>query len=75
MVLYVCETCSLTLREEHKVRVCENRVLRAIFGAQNYEVIGGLRKLHNEELCNLYSSPSIIRVIKSRTMSWAWHAA
>jgi hypothetical protein len=59
VVLYGCETWSLTLREEHKLRVSENRVLR-IFGLKRDEVTGEWRKLHNEELHNLYSSPSII---------------
>jgi hypothetical protein len=63
-----------TLREEHRLRVFENRVLR-IFGFKRDEVIGGWRKLHNEELCNLYSSPSIIRMLKSRRMRWAGHEA
>jgi hypothetical protein len=74
-VLYGCETWSLTLREEHRLRVFENRVLRRIFGPKRDEVTGGWRKLHNEELHNLYSSPSIIRMIKSRRMSWAGHVA
>jgi hypothetical protein len=59
-VLYGCETWSLTLREEHRPRVFENRVLRRIFGPRRAEVTGGWRKLHNEELRDLYSSPSII---------------
>jgi hypothetical protein len=66
VVLYGCETWSLTLREEHKT-VFENRALR-IFEPRKDEIIGGWRKLHNEELHNLYSSPSIIRMIKSRRM-------
>jgi hypothetical protein len=70
-----CETWSLTLREEHRLRLFENRVLRRIFGAKRDEVTGGWRKLHNEELHNLYSSPSIIRMIKSRRMRWAVHVA
>jgi hypothetical protein len=70
-VLYGCETWSLTLRGEHRLRVFENRVLRRIFRPKRDEVTGGWRKLHNEELHNLYSSPSIIRMIKSRTMKWA----
>jgi hypothetical protein len=74
MVLYVCETWSLTVRVEHKLRVFENRVLR-IFGSNGDGVTGEWRTLHNEELHNLYSSPSIIRIIKSRGMMWAGHVA
>jgi hypothetical protein len=59
---------SLTLREEHRLRMFENRVLRRIFGLKRDDVTGGWRKLHDEELHNLYSSPSIIRMIKSRRM-------
>jgi hypothetical protein len=66
MVLYGCEILSLILREEHRLRVFENRVLRRIFGQKRDEVTEEWRKLHNEELQNLYSSPSIIRIIKSR---------
>jgi hypothetical protein len=68
MDLYGCETLSLTLREEHRLRVFENRVLSRIFGPKRDEVTGGWRKLHNEELHGLYSSPSIVRVIKTRMM-------
>jgi hypothetical protein len=75
VVLYGCETWTLTLREEHKLRVFENRVLRRIFGPKWDGVTGGQRKLHNEELHSLYSSPSIIRIIKSRRMRWAGHVA
>jgi hypothetical protein len=75
VVLYGCETLSLTLKEEDRLRVFENRVLRRIFGPKRDRVTGGWRKLHNEELHNLYSSPSIIRIIKSRKMSWAGHVA
>jgi hypothetical protein len=75
VVLYGCETWSLTLREEHRLKVFENRVLRRIFGPKRDEVIGEWRKLHNEELHNLYSSPDIIRQIKSRQMRWAGHVA
>jgi hypothetical protein len=66
VVLYGCETWSLTLREEHGLRVFENRVLRSIFGPKRDEVTGEWRKLHNEELHNLYSPPDIIRQVKSR---------
>jgi hypothetical protein len=64
---------SLTLREEHRLRVFENRVLRRIFGTKRDEVTGEWRKLHNEELHDLYSSPSTIRIIKSRRMRWVGH--
>jgi hypothetical protein len=64
---------SLTLREEHRLRVFENRVLRRIFGPKRDGVAGGWRKMHNEELRDLYSSPSIIRIIKLRRMRWAGH--
>jgi hypothetical protein len=70
LVLYWYETRSLTLKEECRLRVLENRVLR-IFGPRRDEVAGGWRKLHNEDLHNLYSSPSIIRMVKSRGMGWA----
>jgi hypothetical protein len=75
VVLYGCKTWSLTLRKEHRLRVFENRVLRSIFGGKRDEVTGGWRKLYNEELHDLYSSPSIIRMIKSRRMRWAGHVA
>jgi hypothetical protein len=68
VVLYGRETWSLTLREEHRLRVFEIRVLRRIFSSKRDEVTGEWRKLHNEELHNLYSSPDIIRQIKSRRM-------
>jgi hypothetical protein len=70
MVLYGCETWSLALREEHRLRV-----LWRIFGPKKFEETGGCRKLHNEELHNLYSSPSIIRILKSKRMRWAGHVA
>jgi hypothetical protein len=64
---------SLTLREEHRLRVFENIMLKRIFGPKRDEVTGEWRKLHNEELHDLYSLPSIIRIIKSRRMRWAGH--
>jgi hypothetical protein len=66
--MYGCETCSLTLGEEHRLRSFENRVLRRISGPNRDEVTGGWKKLHNEELHNLYSSPNLIRMIKSKRM-------
>jgi hypothetical protein len=66
VVLYGCETWSRILREEHRLRVLENMMLRKIFGPKRDEVKGEWRKLHNQELRDLYSSPSIIRIIKSR---------
>jgi hypothetical protein len=71
--LYGCETWSL--KEEHRLRVYENRVLKRILGPKRDEVSGKWRKLHNEELHILYSSPNIIRQIKSRRMRWAGHVA
>ena len=75
VVLYGCETWSLTLREERRLRVFENRVLRRIFGPKRDTVTGEWRKSHNEELNNLYSSANIVWVIKSRRMRWAGHVA
>jgi hypothetical protein len=75
LFLYGCESWSLTLREEHRLRVFENRVLRRIFGPKSNEVTGGWRKLHNEELHGVYSSPSLGRVIKIRRMRGAGHVA
>ena len=75
VVLYGCETWSLTLREERKLRVFENMVFRRIFGPRRDEVMGEWRRLHNGELNNLYSSPNIVRMIKSRGMRWAGHVA
>jgi hypothetical protein len=75
VVLYGCETWSLTLNEDHRLRVFENRVLRRIFGPKRDEVTGKWRKLHSEELHILYSSPNKYntRQIKSRRMRWAGH--
>jgi hypothetical protein len=75
VVLYGCETWSLTLREEQRLRVFENRVLRRIFGSKRDGATGEWRRLHNEELNDLYSSPNIIWVVKSRRMRWAGHVA
>ncbi|KAJ4428052.1 hypothetical protein ANN_24066 [Periplaneta americana] len=75
VVLYGCETWTLTLREEQRLRVFENKVLRKIFGAKKDEVIGEWRKLYNTELHALCSSPEIIRNIKSRRLRWAGHVA
>jgi len=74
VVLYGCETLLLTLREEHRLRVFENRVLRRIFGPKRDEVAGEWERLHNEELNDLYCSPNI-RVIKSQRMKRAGHVA
>jgi hypothetical protein len=75
VVLCGYETWSLILREEHRLRVFENRVVRRIFGPKRDAMAGGWRKLHNEELHNLYSAPSIIRMVKSRSMRRAGHVA
>jgi len=75
VVLYGYEAWSLTLREERKLRVFENMVLRRIFGPRRDEVTGEWRRLHNGELNDLYSSPNVVRVIKSRRMRWAGHVA
>ena len=75
VVLYGCEAWSLTAREERKLRVFENMVLRRIFGPRRDEVTREWRRLHNEELNGLCSSPNIVRVIKSRRMRWAGHVA
>ena len=75
VVLYGCETWSLTFREERRLKVFENRVLRRIFGPKRDGVTGEWRKLRNEELNDLYCSPNIVRVIKSRRMRWAGHVA
>jgi hypothetical protein len=74
-VLYRCETWSRTLKEERRLRVFENRVLRRIFGPKRDEVTGELRKLLKEELNDMYCLPNIILVIKSIGMRWAGHAA
>ena len=73
IVLYGCETWSLILQEERKLRVFENMALRRIFGPKRDKVMGDWRRMHNEELNDLYSSPNIVWVIKSRRMRWAGH--
>jgi hypothetical protein len=75
VVLYGCETWSPTIREEHRLMVFENRVLWKIFGPKRDEVTGESRKVHNEELHNLYFSPSIIRTMKSSMMRWTENVA
>jgi hypothetical protein len=75
VVLYGCETWSLILRERHRLNVFENRVLRRIFELKRDEMTGEWRKLHNEKLHNLYSSPDIIRQINSSRMRWAGHVS
>jgi hypothetical protein len=73
VVLYGCETWSLTLKEEYKLKTFENRMLRRIFRPKRDEIIGGWRKMNNEQLHKLYSSPDIR--MKSKNMRWAWHVA
>jgi len=75
VVLYGCETWSLALREERRLRMFENRVLRRVFGPKRDEVTGEWRKLRNEELRDFYSLPNIVRVVKSKRMRWAGHVA
>ena len=70
-----CETWSLTLREERRLRVFENRVLRRIFGPRRDEVTREWRKLHNQRLNDMYCSPNIVRVLKSRRIGWAENVA
>jgi hypothetical protein len=75
LLFYFSSFLTPTLREEHRLGVFENRVPRRIFGPKRDEVTGEWRKLHNEELHDLYSSPSIIRIMKSKRMKWTGHAA
>ena len=75
LVLHGCETWLLILREESRLRVFENRVLRRIFGPKRNEVTGEWRKLYNEGLSDRYSLPNVVRVVKSRRMRWAGHVA
>jgi hypothetical protein len=75
VVLYACETWSLTLREECRLRLFENKVLRRIFGPRSYEVTWECRRIHNEELYALYSFANINRVIESRRLRWEEHVA
>jgi len=74
VVLYECEAWSLTLREERRLRVFENKILRQMFGPKRDEN-GEWKRLHNEDLHSLYRSPNIFRVIKSRKLRWAGHIA
>jgi hypothetical protein len=74
VVLYGCKTWSLTLREECRLRVLENKVLGSVFGPKRNDLTGEWRKLQNDKLYDLYS-PNIVRVIKSRRMRWVWHVA
>jgi hypothetical protein len=73
--VYGCETWSLTLREEHRMRMFKNKVLRRICGPKRDEVVGGRGKIHNEELHNLYALLNIIRMIMLGRMRWAVHVA
>ena len=75
VVLYGCEIWSLTLREKRRLRVFENRVLRRVLGPKRDEVTGECRKLHKEELSDLYSLPNIVRVVKPRKIKWVGHVA
>jgi hypothetical protein len=75
VVLYGYGNWSLTLREERKLKLSESRVLRRLFGPKRYEATREWRKLHNAEFNDLYCSPNIVRVIKSRSMRWAEHVA
>ena len=75
VVLYVCETWPLTLSEKHRLRVFENKVLRKIFGVKRDDITGECGKLHNAQLHALYSSPNIIRNLKSRRLRWAGYVA
>jgi len=75
VILYGCETWSLTFREERRLRVFENRVLRRVFGPKRDEVTGEWRKLHDVEFSDLYCLPNIVRVVKWRRMRWAGHVA
>jgi hypothetical protein len=74
VILYGCEAWSLASREKHRLKICENRVLRKTLKPKRNEIIGGWRILHNKQLHNLYSSPNIIRIMKSRRVRWAGHS-
>jgi len=75
VVLYGCETWSVTTRQEHRLRVLQNTVLRKIFGPKRGEVLGEWRRLNNRDLYDLYSSPNIIWVMKARRKRWVVHVA
>jgi hypothetical protein len=74
-VLYGCKTLSLTLNDEHRLRMCDNRFVRNAYGPKRDEVREAWRKLHNEELYSFHSSPNIIRPIKLGSVRWAGHVA
>jgi hypothetical protein len=73
--LYGCEAWSLTLKEEHRLKVSENRMLRRIFGPKREKMVGGWKRQHNEEVYNLHTSSNIIKVIEPQRMGWASHVA
>jgi len=75
VILYGCEIWSITLADEHKLRVLENKVLKKIYGPKQGDMAGEWRRLHNKELHGLYDSPDVVRIMKSRRLRWAGHVA